>query len=332
MSLDAIQVLGTPVRYFLAPMAGITDVVFRTFMREMGADVVVSELVSAEGLVRGGQRTRELLVMSLAERPVGIQIFGAKTETLAEAARIVENLGADFVDINCGCPVKKIVSDGAGAAWLKSPVAMARMICEVSSAVKIPVSVKVRTGWDDTSVNLLETARLAHESGARWVSVHGRTRTQGYSGSADWDLIKKVSCLSPIPIVGNGDILTGERARVKIESGCCHAVMIGRGALKNPWIFSQAKNLQSTRTLSEIIERHFELALRWKERRRAFFSLKKFMSWYASGFPGVAQFRAALFGTNDLKELRLITTAFFAGIHHSTWVEDRSPFLLGGHG
>lgn len=333
--LNPIQTLAPQypdIRYVMAPMAGITDVVFRTLVRGLGADTVVSELVSAEGLIRGGQKTLDLCRISDEERPVGIQIFGHSIPSMAEAARIVEAMGVDFVDINFGCPVNKVVSDGAGAAWLKDPIGFGKLLTAVKAALNIPLTIKIRTGWDSCSINAMESVRIAADSGVSWVAIHGRTRAQGYEGLADWELIRRVAWESPIPIIGNGDILTSEQARSRLEQGYCHAVMIGRGALKNPWIFQE---LQSGATVDyrfmPIIERHMELALQYKDRRRAFLSLKKFMSWYASGLPGASQFRGKIFATMELPELRSHCEEFFGTLAQRP-LETGQPFLMGGHG
>jgi len=321
-----------PFRYVMAPMAGITDTVFRLLIRELGAQVVISELLSAEGLVRGGQRTREMLKFDERERPVGIQLFGGDETTLIQAAQIVEADGADFVDLNLGCPVKKIVCDGGGAAWLKDPVKLGRLLSNLRKAIGIPLTIKTRTGWDETSINIHEIVSIASDSGVSWVAIHGRTRAQGYSGDANWDLIRSVAEKSPIPIIGNGDLVSASAAREKIESGACHAVMIGRGALKDPWIFQELLGKAVDRDFIQLIRRHFDLAVEKKDRRRAFLSLKKFLSWYASGFPNCSQFRASVFATEEIDSLWKISQDYFESVNHLSPVTDCSNFLMGGHG
>jgi tRNA-dihydrouridine synthase B len=333
MMLPPIQLFSTPSRFFMAPMAGITDTVFRSLMREMGAEVVISELLSSEGLVRGGQRTRDMLAFSDAERPVGIQIFGSDVNSMCEAARIVEGEGADFVDINFGCPVKKVVCDGAGAAWLRDPVALGKLLVSVKNSLRIPLTIKVRTGWDDSSKNVKEVVRVAADSGISWVAIHGRTRSQGYSGNADWDLIRSVAEESTIPIIGNGDIITAEDALEKLRLGYSHAVMIGRGALKNPWIFREALGHHLiSRDFIALIHRHFDLAIEKKDRQRAFLSLKKFMGWYAAGFPYSSVFRSRIFETTDVDNLKSIALDYFGSVRLSERQTENQPFLMGGHG
>lgn len=313
-------------------MAGISDTVFRLLMREMGAQLVVSELLSAEGLVRGGKKTRDMLAFDELERPLGIQIFGSSVETMTEAAKIVQGEGADFVDINFGCPVKKVVCDGGGAAWLKDPVKLAELLESVKSGLRIPLSIKIRTGWDENTKNAKEVVRVAAESGVAWVAIHGRTRAQGYEGTADWNLIREVSQESPIPIIGNGDVNSAKRAVDHISRGDCHAVMIGRGALKNPWIFQQILGADPERDFTKMIERHFEIAEAKKDGQRVFLSLKKFMSWYATGFRGCSQFRSQIFKTNDLDELKAHSYSYFRELGTQEFLDDGKPFLMGGHG
>jgi len=318
----------------MAPMAGITDTVFRSLIREMGAQAVISELVSSEGLVRGGTKTRDLIRFDDAERPVGIQIFGSDVKTMTAAARIVESEGADFVDINFGCPVKKVVCDGGGAAWLKEPEKMEALLSEIKSALRIPLTIKIRTGWDDTSRNAGEIVAAAARAGVAWVAIHGRTRAQGYAGLSDWDYIKGIAADSPIPVIGNGDILSAEDAWSRINGQFSHAVMIGRGALKNPWIFQEIFSPEgvSDRDLWALIERHFELAISKKDSVRAYLSLKKFMGWYAAGYPYSSQFRANIFRTSDITELKNLAFDYFSSIRLDERKTETQPFLMGGHG
>jgi len=331
-AIDLFQSRFGDIRYLMAPMAGISDTVFRTLIREMGAQCVVSELVSAEGMVRRGKKTLELMEFGEAERPVGIQIFGHDIATLTEAARIVQGEGADFVDINFGCPVKKVVCDGGGAAWLRDPVALGKLLDSVKGALRIPLTIKVRTGWDEESRNVMDVVKVAAESGVSWVAIHGRTRAQGYSGVADWDLIRQVAWASKIPVIGNGDIITSAQARARIDEGFSHAVMIGRGALKNPWIFRELSGeSEGNYNFPALIERHFQLAIEKKGAQRAYLSLKKFLSWYAAGYPYSSPFRAKIFASHDIEELRRHSSEFFAGISHQP-KDEGQPFLMGGHG
>lgn len=333
-SIDLFKERFGDVRYVLAPMAGITDTVFRLLMRQMGSQVVISELLSSEGLVRGGQRTKQMMKFDERERPVGIQIFGSHIPTMKQAAKIVQEEGADFVDINFGCPVKKVVCDGSGSAWLKEPQKMGELLSEIKSSIRIPLTIKVRTGWDEKSRNVKEVVEVASQSGVSWVAIHGRTRAQGYSGLADWELIREVAISSPVPIIGNGDLITSHQAQQKLDSGYCHAVMIGRGALKNPWIFKELleKNSETQYDFVELIRTHFALAIEKKDRDRAFLSLKKFMGWYASGYPHSSSFRGKIFQTHDVDELLQLAMDFFGQQSFLKPIDDGKPFLMGGHG
>lgn len=332
--IDIFQERFGDVRYVLAPMAGITDTVFRLLMRKMGSQVVISELLSAEGLVRGGARTRQMMQFDERERPVGIQIFGSNIGILTEAAKIVQEEGADFVDINFGCPVKKVVGDGSGSAWLKNPEKMGELLSTLKSNLRVPLTIKVRTGWDEQTRNVKEVVKVAAQSGVSWVAIHGRTRAQGYAGLADWELIREVAVSSPIPIIGNGDIITAAQAKKRIDEGFSHAVMIGRGALKNPWIFQEILETAGSTTydLVSLIHEHFALAIEKKDRDRAFLSLKKFMGWYAAGYPHSSAFRGRIFQTNDVDELRDLALDFFGKQGFQKPVDDGQPFLMGGHG
>lgn len=329
--IETFKIRFGTLRYFMAPMAGITDIVFRMLIREMGAQVVISELISAEALVRGSRRTLDLMTFSPEESPIGIQLFGSRIDTLAQAASIVEQTGVDFVDLNLGCPIKKVVCDGAGAAWLKDPIRLGRLLSAMKKAISIPLTIKVRTGWDESSKNVREVVSIAADCGVSWVVIHGRTRAQGYSGASDWELIRGVAQVSPVPIIGNGDILTAQEAENRISDGYAHAVMIGRGALKNPWLFQELLGQPvENRDFLKLIHRHFELAIQKKD--RPFLSLKKFLGWYAAGLPHASDFRRNLFGTEDVEALRGLAISYFSSVEISSRRNDSRPFLMGGHG
>src|SRR5262245_15684821 len=229
--------------FVLAPMAAITDRPFRSFMREMGCGVVVSELVSATGLKYSSEKTLKLMEFDEVQHPVGIQLFGEELDHLSEAAKKVEQLGADFVDLNFGCPVPKVVKKGAGAACLRDPARLAEILRTVKSAITIPLTIKIRTGWDEGSRNALEIANIAYNEGVHWVAIHGRTRAQAYTGFADWDFISEVKEKAKLPILGNGDIQSAAQANSRLQQSGCDGVLIGRGCLKNPWIFEESLRL-----------------------------------------------------------------------------------------
>jgi len=326
--------------FVLAPMAGITDCAFRSFMREMGAGVVVTELVSATGLKYSSQKTKDLMKFEEQQRPIGVQIFGEELSHLSEAAKYVEDLGADFVDLNFGCPVPKVVKKGAGAATLRDLVYLGQVLKTVKSAVNIPVTIKVRTGWDSESRNTVEVAKVAYEEGITWVAIHGRTRAQGYSGQADWDYIKYVKDNSRLPILGNGDINNAKTANRRLVESNCDGVLIGRGCLKNPWIFKESlsmfkqdKSIQKDRNIIEVFNQLNSHLNRHFDERIVSLQLKKFAAWFSTGYPGASHFRKKIFTSSQLNEVLTNCEEYFQSISTLTQ-EDTSQeaFLMGGHG
>jgi tRNA-dihydrouridine synthase B len=234
--------LGSP--YAVAPMAGMTDTAFRRLVkRQGGCGLVVTEMVSSEGLVRGIDRTLEYAEYTEEERPVSIQIFGGNPQTMAEAARIVEDLGADIVDVNMGCPVPKIAKHNAGCSLMREPEHAASVIAAMTKAVRIPVTVKMRAGWNEHEINAPTLARLIEDAGASAVAVHGRTAAQSYSGESDWDLIARVAESVRIPVLGSGDCTEPEQVIERLSGSHVTGVLVGRGVLRNPWILAQADDL-----------------------------------------------------------------------------------------
>ena len=325
--------------FVLAPMAGITDCAFRSFMKEMDCGVVISELVSAKGLFYKSKKTRNLIKFDSTQKPVGIQLFGENPNDLAMAAKQVEGLGADFVDLNFGCPVPKVVKKGAGSAVLKDLKQLALILRYVKSAIAIPLTIKIRTGWNESSRNSFKVAYIAQEEGVTWVAIHGRTRSAGYSGLADWDYIADVQSKMTIPILGNGDIRSGQQAVDHLRSSGCTGVMIGRGCLKNPWIFRQA--MAEFKEQPNLVEKDFLWALErlrthllaHTSRRIALLQLKKFSSWFSAGYPGSAQFRRDLFSSYSPEEIGDRITEYFHKVQHLVQSDtSQEPFLMGGHG
>lgn len=325
--------------FVLAPMAGITDQPFRSFMREMGAGVVITELVSSTGLRYSSDKTKKLMSFTEDQRPVGVQIFGENLEHMADAAKYIQDQGADFVDINFGCPVPKVVKRGAGSACLKDLNSLREVVHAVKSAIQIPLTIKVRTGWDEGSKNSHEVTRIAKEEGVEWVAIHGRTRAQGYSGFADWDFIRDVKASSPVPVIGNGDIHTAKKALSRLEESACDAVMIGRGCLKNPWIFKEAmalrngENVQIEKNFSKVLETLYGHFSAFYEERLVLLQMKKFSSWFSAGYPSSSQFRKNIFRMNEKEEVLSSIYEYF-GTLSLTPQEDTSEeeFLMGGHG
>lgn len=290
--------LANPV--ILAPMAGVTDLPFRLLVKEMGCGLVYTEMVSDKGLIYQNEHTLEMLKIDERERPVALQIFGSEPEPMAKAAKIVEKAGADIIDINMGCPTLKIVKNGEGSALMRTPELAYSIIASVVEAVNIPVTVKIRKGWDDSSVNAVEMAMLAEKAGAAAISVHGRTREQFYSGEADWSIIKAVKENVAIPVNGNGDVRTPEDAvRLRSETGC-DGIMIGRAAQGNPWLFRQVTQYLSTGkllpgpTMAERFEmtlRHLEMLVAYKGEHIGIREMRRHAAWYTKGLPHSAELR-----------------------------------------
>ncbi len=326
--------------YVLAPMAGITNAPFRLLMRKLNASVVISELISSTGLQYESSKTKELCFYFEEERPVGLQIFGENKDHLALAAATLEKKGVDFIDINLGCPVPKVVKKGGGSAWLKDPTSLFQMLSFVKKSISIPLTIKIRTGWDSCSVNALECVQAASEAGVHWVSIHGRTKAQGYEGEADWELISQVKEKSKIPILGNGDVLTAAQAIEKKKISQCDAIMIGRGALRNPFIFEEIAVLEGlksqayTFTYWDLILKHTELLKKCSNDFFLGIQLRKFLTWYSAGIEGASQFRKNLYSSNTSTEMILdLAKEFFnkGGIKkQNSYLTE--PFLRGGHG
>jgi tRNA-dihydrouridine synthase B len=327
--------------FVLAPMAGITDHAFRTFMKKMNAGVVVTELVSATGIDYKSERTIQLMAYDECQRPVAIQLFGEDPETLARAAQFAEVHGADFVDLNFGCPVPKVTKKGAGSAMLRDIPQLTKVLREVKKAINVPLTIKIRTGWDSESRNAAEVIKVAADEGITWVAIHGRTRAQGYSGLADWDFIGDLKAKSTIPIIGNGDILSAKDAVQRLRTYDLDGVMIGRGALKDPYIFLESHALWSGTALSEPIVRdysrvftqlHEELASRCGEHILQI-QLRKFAAWFATGYPGASQFRKNIFQSKSTDDILSLAQGFFTDMQLQNEKEiNHEPFLMGGHG
>jgi tRNA-dihydrouridine synthase B len=325
--------------FVLAPMAAITDCAFRSFMKEMGSEILVSELVSAKGLQYSSEKTKKLMRFDRVQSPVGIQLFGEDADSLSEACKYVESQGADFIDLNLGCPVPKVVKKGAGSALLKDLPSLAKILSAMKSATTLPVTIKIRTGWDAHSRNALDVCKLAHEEGITWVAIHGRTRAQAYEGKADWDFLKQVKLESPVPVIGNGDIVSSELAVDRLKDSGCDGVMIARGALKNPWIFQES--MMRLRGEEPDVKRDFmktfERLKYWYEmhddERTISLQLKKFASWFSAGYPGSAAFRKSLFQAKSIDEVVERVEEYYLPLD-SIIQEDTSEerFLMGGHG
>lgn len=294
----------------LAPMAGVTDLPFRLICKSYGADGLTTEMVSAKGLYYKDKKTESLMRLDEREKPSAIQIFGSEPDIMAEIAPIVASFGASAIDINMGCPMPKIVNNGDGSALMKNPQLAGRVVRAVTDSVNIPVTVKIRKGWDsDTAA---EFAKVLEANGAKGITVHGRTREQFYQGTADWDTIKAVKRAVKIPVIGNGDILTGMDAMRMFEYTGCDGVMVGRGAQGNPFIFRQIKEYLKTGkmtyfpTFREKMEQaieHTKLLCAEKGERRGVPEARKHIAWYIKGIPHSNELKAKVFTLTSLEEL-----------------------------
>jgi nifR3 family TIM-barrel protein len=285
---------------FLAPLAGITNLPFRLIARSLGCGLAYTEMISANGLVRKTDRTYEYLKTCADDHPLGAQVFGADPEIVAEASRIIADRGVDLIDINMGCPVKKVIKTGSGAILMKDPDRVARIIDSVKKAVSIPVTVKIRSGWTHGSINAVEIACIAEDSGADAITIHARTADQGYSGVADWKVIAEVKKTVKIPVIGNGDIWRPRDAVKMLRETSCDAVMVGRGSLGNPWIFKgiiqacsgQTENyLPSLDQRQKMIKNHWEMEIQFLGDRLADKRFRKHLLWYTKGLEGASRFR-----------------------------------------
>lgn len=326
--------------FVLAPMAGITDCAFRSFVKAKGNPIVISELVSANGLKYSSEKTKRIMKFDKVQHPVGIQIFGEHIEHLVEASKYIQDMGADFVDLNFGCPVPKVVKRGAGSAILKDLDQLKIVLKNVKSAIDIPLTIKIRTGWDNETINSVDVAHIAYNEGVEWVAIHGRTRAQAYSGLADWDYLKYVKSESKIPIIGNGDIMSAEQANTRLSDTQCDGVMIGRGCLKNPWIFNESIKLynkeSSFKAERNFIELFNELMFyleKYNIEKVAVLQLKKFASWFSHGYTGSAKFRRFLFEHKTKDELLEYVLNYYNSIEKELQSDTSTEaFLMGGHG
>ena len=297
---------------FLAPMAGISDQPFRILCKENGAGLVYTEMISSKGMFYDDDKTKRLMSINNFERPIAVQIFGSDPQIMAGIAREVSKV-ADIIDINMGCPAPKVVKNGDGSKLMLNLNLIDKITYEVVKASSVPVTIKIRKGWDDNHINAVEVAKIAEKNGVAAIAVHGRTREQFYSGKADWDIIKQVKKAVRIPVIGNGDIIDGKSAKAMFEYTGCDAIMIGRASNGNPWIFKEistflesgvspsAPNILEKR---DMILRHLDMLIDFKGEYTAVREMRKQIAWYVKGLAGATEFRNTVNKIEDVKELK----------------------------
>lgn len=310
----------------LAPMAGISNTAYRQIIKEMGAGLIFAEMVSDKALVYGSEKTFDLLKMSDMERPIAQQIFGSDVSSFVQAAKLVENkMHPDIIDINMGCPVPKVaIKSQAGSALLKNPEKIREIVKAVVQAVMVPVTVKIRSGWDEKSINAVEVAKVIEEAGASAITVHGRTRAQGYSGKADWNIIKKVKEAVKIPVIGNGDVTSAEKAKEMLEYTGCDAVMIGRGVLGNPWLIKECVTYLETGVIPtrptneekiDMLKRHYQLLVQSTSEKQAILEIRSHALWYVKGMPKSAYIKNEICKTKNSEDLFKILDEYLGEIN-----------------
>jgi len=298
--------------YILDPMAGVTELQFRLLCKEQGAGLLCMEMVSAKAIQYNNKNTKALLEIHPEEAPVSLQLFGSDPNVISEIAKQIEELPFSILDINMGCPVPKIVRNGEGSALMKQPKLVHEIVSKTAKAIQKPVTVKIRKGFDDESINAVEIAKIIEDAGAAAVAVHGRTREQYYAGKADWEIIRQVKEAVSIPVIGNGDVVSGESAIAMMEQTGCDGVMIGRGAQGNPWIFSELLEYEKTgvmpgrpdlEELKSMMLRHARLQIQYKGEYLGIREMRKHVSWYTSGLQNSAKLRGQINAVESYEEL-----------------------------
>ncbi len=304
---------------FLAPMAGVTDMPFRVLCKEQECGLVYTEMVSAKGMHYDDDKSNKLTLMHEIEKPGAVQIFGSDPEIMAEVTEKLNSSDTAIIDINMGCPAPKITKNGEGSALMKNPELVAKIIKAVVAVSQKPVTVKIRKGWDDSRINAVEIARIAEENGASAIAVHGRTREQYYSGKADWDIIRQVKEAVSIPVIGNGDVTGPKEAQKLLEETRCDAIMVGRGAQGNPWIFKKIFRFLEDGTLIpdpspeekiETIIRHMNMLIDLKGERTGILEMRSHIAWYIKGMRDAAYTKQKIFQMTNKEEIISLLRSF----------------------
>lgn len=324
----------------LAPMSSIGTAPFRLLMEDLGAGGTVSELISCHGINYKNIRTTDMLKIDPMEKNIGLQLFGEDPAAMASAAKVAQEYGPKFIDINMGCPVKKVVGTGAGSSLLKDTSKLGTLFSSMKKAISVPLTIKIRIGWDHDSINAMEVIHIAKEEGVEFVAVHGRTRAQQYTGKADWNLLEHLGKHSPLPIIGNGDLHTVSFTREKMKTTHCQALMLGRGPLRNPFMFLEPY-IEEGDNIVFTPEDHLEVMKKLVEYSEKYahsdhtllISIRKHLIWMAAGYDNVSYFRDLIFKTPDLSETMKISEEFFTTLKDKRKrIQDHDSFMTSGHG
>lgn len=347
--IDTLKARRTPIRLgninfeselLLAPMSSICTAPYRLLMEDLGAGGTVSELISCHGINYKNVRTTEMLKIDPREKNIGLQLFGEGVEAMSEAAKVAEEFGPKFIDINMGCPVKKVVGTGAGSSLLKDPTLLPPLFSALKKAINIPLTIKIRMGWDFDSINAMEVIHIAKEEGVEFVAVHGRTRSQQYTGNADWEYLEHLGDKAPLDIIGNGDLHTVGLVKAKMSSTKCQALMLGRGPIRNPFLFLEPYILP-TDDIFFTPKDHLEVIMKLIEYSEPYahsehtllVSVRKHLIWMAAGYNNVSYFRDVIFKTPDLNETIKISEDFFLSLQDQRKrLQDHDSFMTSGHG
>ena len=305
----------------VAPMAGVTNIAYRSILKEFGAGLIYTEMISDKGLLYENNKTQDMTEILDSERPISLQLFGSEVETMVKAAIYIDkNSKCDIIDINMGCPVNKVIKSGAGSKLMTDPKLAYKIVMNIVKNVKKPVTVKIRSGWNHKSINAVEFALLMEEAGASAIAVHGRTRSDMYSGKADLDIIKAVKAVVKIPVIGNGDIKTPEEARYMLDYTGCDAVMIGRGILGNPFLIKQIVDFIETNNYAEEVSlplrkdyilKHLDKLIKLKGEHIAVLEMRSHGAWYIKGLKNASQIKQKIVSANQVQEIKYIIETYF---------------------